>query len=195
MMNQSVNPGKSNVFQPISAAILNEMRQVLSESYLLTDEQERRDYGHDETEDLLYMPEAVAFPANTPEIAALMKICSQNHIPVVVRGAGSGLAGGALPVNGGLVISMKRFDKILSIDERNFQVLVEPGVITEHLQNVLQEKGLFYPPDPSSRGMSFIGGNISTNAGGPKAVKYGVVKDHVLNLEVVLTNGEIIWTG
>ena len=195
MMNQSVNPGKSNVFQPISAAILNEMRQVLSESYLLTDEQERRDYGHDETEDLLYMPEAVAFPANTTEIAALMKICSQNHIPVVVRGAGSGLAGGALPVNGGLVISMKRFDKILSIDERNFQVLVEPGVITEHLQNVLQEKGLFYPPDPSSRGMSFIGGNISTNAGGPKAVKYGVVKDHVLNLEVVLTNGEIIWTG
>ncbi|MCB0523088.1 MAG: FAD-binding protein [Lewinellaceae bacterium] len=171
------------------------MRQVLSESYLLTDEQERRDYGHDETEDLLYMPEAVAFPANTTEIAALMKICSQNHIPVVVRGAGSGLAGGALPVNGGLVISMKRFDKILSIDERNFQVLVEPGVITEHLQNVLQEKGLFYPPDPSSRGMSFIGGNISTNAGGPKAVKYGVVKDHVLNLEVVLTNGEIIWTG
>ncbi|HNM27228.1 MAG TPA: FAD-linked oxidase C-terminal domain-containing protein, partial [Saprospiraceae bacterium] len=93
------------------------------------------------------------------------------------------------------VISMKRFDRIIQIDERNFQATVEPGVITEVLQNTVKEKGLFYPPDPSSRGLSFIGGNISTNAGGPKAVKYGVVKDHVLNLEVVLPNGEVIWTG
>ena len=119
------------------------------------------------------------------EVSALMQVCHTERIPVTVRGAGSGLAGGALPVAGGLVLSMKRFDKILHIDERNFQVVTEPGVITEVLQNAVKEKGLFYPPDPSSRGMSFIGGNVSTNAGGPKAVKYGVVKDHVLNLEEI----------
>ncbi len=194
-MNESIDRGKSNAFQPISAAVLQEMRQVLSEPYLKCDETTLRDNGHDETEDLHFMPEAVAEPANTAEISALMRICDKNRIPVTVRGGGSGLAGGALPVFGGLVISMKRFDQILKIDVRNFQVTVEPGVITEHLQNTLKEQGLFYPPDPSSRGWSFIGGNVSTNAGGPKAVKYGVVKDHVLNLEAVLPNGEVIWTG
>ncbi|MCY7330216.1 MAG: FAD-binding protein, partial [Saprospiraceae bacterium] len=124
-----------------------------------------------------------------------LQLCHTERIPVTVRGGGSGLAGGALPIHGGLVISMRRFNQIIEIDERNFQVTVEPGVVTETLQNTLKDKGLFYPPDPSSRGWSFIGGNVSTNAGGPKAVKYGVVKDHVLNLEVVLPTGEVIWTG
>lgn len=187
--------GKSNAFRPISAAVVAEMTAIVSERYLHTDETTRRNCGHDETEDLLFLPEAVVEPANTAEISALMKICYRERIPVTVRGAGSGLAGGALPTYGGLVISMKRFDKIVHLDEKNFQVTVEPGMITEYLQNTLKEKGLFYPPDPASRGWSFIGGNVSTNAGGPKAVKYGVVKDHVLNLEVVLPNGEIIWTG
>lgn len=186
---------KSNTFQPISDATLTQMRDIVSEQYLLADESTCRESGHDETEDLLYLPEAVAFPANTAEISALMRLCFAERIPVTIRGGGSGLAGGALPVHGGLVISMKRFDQILKIDERNFQVIVEPGVITETLQNTLKDKGLFYPPDPSSRGWSYIGGNVSTNAGGPKAVKYGVVKDHVLNLEVVLPNGDVIWTG
>lgn len=194
-MNETIDRGKSNAFQPISAAVLQEMRQVLSEAYLHCAEPALRDNGHDETEDLLFLPEAVAEPADTAEVSALMRICNAHGIPVTVRGGGSGLAGGALPVFGGLVISMKRFDRILNIDRRNFQVTVEPGVVTEHLQNTLKDQGLFYPPDPSSRGWSFIGGNVSTNAGGPKAVKYGVVKDHVLNLEAVLPNGEIIWTG
>lgn len=171
------------------------MREIVREPYLLTDESARQQHGHDETEDLLFLPEAVALPADTAEVSALLRLCHAERIPVTIRGGGSGLAGGALPVAGGLVISMKRFDRIIQIDERNFQVTVEPGVITEVLQNTVKEKGLFYPPDPSSRGLSFIGGNISTNAGGPKAVKYGVVKDHVLNLEVVLPNGEVIWTG
>ena len=191
----STIPGKSNAFHPISASSLAEIRSIVSESYLLTDETALREHGHDETEDLLYLPEAVAIPGTTEEISAIMKVCYRERIPVTVRGGGSGLAGGALPVRGGLIISMKRFDQILFIDERNFQVTTQPGVVTETLQNTLKEKGLFYPPDPSSRGWSFIGGNISTNAGGPKAVKYGVVKDHVLNLQVVLPNGEIIWTG
>lgn len=193
--NISTTAGKSNAFRPISASSLAEFRAILSESYLLTAESALREYGHDETEDLLYLPEAVALPGSTAEVSALMKICYRERIPVTVRGGGSGLAGGALPVYGGLLISMQRFDRILQIDERNFQVTTQPGVITETLQNTLKESGLFYPPDPSSRGWSFIGGNVSTNAGGPKAVKYGVVKDHVLNLEVVLPNGDIIWTG
>lgn len=194
-MTTSIIAGKSNAFRPISASCMDEFRAIVSESCLLTDEPALRAHGHDETEDLLYLPEAVALPGSTAEVSALMKICYRERIPVTVRGGGSGLAGGALPVKSGLVISMKRFDRILQIDERNFQVRTQPGVITENLQNTLKEKGLFYPPDPASRGWSFIGGNVSTNAGGPKAVKYGVVKDHVLNLEVVLPNGEIIWTG
>ncbi len=192
---QPASSGKSNALPPISAAVFAELRNIVSENYFLTDETARRDHGHDETEDLMYVPQAVLEPANTEQVSRIMQVCTRERIPVTVRGGGSGLAGGALPTHGGLVISMKRFDQILHIDAQNFQVTVEPGVITETLQNTLREQGLFYPPDPSSRGWSFIGGNVSTNAGGPKAVKYGVVKDHVLNLEVVLPSGEIIWTG
>lgn len=186
---------KSNDFEPISDALKQEMRSLLGESWFKTDEATLSEYGHDETEDFLFLPEAVAFPPDTATVSALMSLCNLHRIPVTIRGGGSGLAGGALPIHGGLLISMKRFDRIINIDERNFQVVVEPGVITETLQNTLQEKGLYYPPDPSSRGWSYIGGNINTNAGGPRAVKYGVVKDHVLNLEVVLPSGEVIWTG
>ncbi|MFN4255651.1 MAG: FAD-binding oxidoreductase [Saprospiraceae bacterium] len=192
---ESESRAKSTSLRPVAPAVLEKFRAILSETHLLTDEAALRAHGHDETEDLVFMPEAVALPGTAAEVAALVRICHEERIAVTVRGAGTGLAGGALPVHGGLVISMKRFDQILNIDERNFQVTVEPGVVTEILQNTLKDKGLFYPPDPSSRGWSFIGGNVSTNAGGPKAVKYGVVKDHVLNLEVVLPTGEIIWTG
>lgn len=187
--------GKSTEFQAISAAVMTELRAITGEAHFFTDESAREAHSHDETEDLRFLPQAVAEPADTAQVSAIMRICNRERIPVTVRGGGSGLAGGALPVHGGLVLSMRRFDQILKIDKRNFQAHVQPGVITEHLQNTLREAGLFYPPDPSSRGWSFIGGNISTNAGGPKAVKYGVVKDHVLNLEVVLPNGEVIETG
>lgn len=186
---------KSNALPPISAAVLSEFREILSEPYLLTDETACHAHGHDETEDLMFVPQAVLEPANTEQVSRIMQICTREQIPVTVRGGGSGLAGGALPTHGGLVISMRRFDQILHVDAQNFQVTVEPGVITETLQNTLKDQGLFYPPDPSSRGWSFIGGNVSTNAGGPKAVKYGVVRDHVLNLQVVLPSGEVIWTG
>jgi glycolate oxidase len=171
------------------------MRRLVGDEHFFMSEAVLHDCGHDETEDLLFLPEAVVQPGNTAEVSALMALCTRERIPVTVRGGGSGLAGGALPVHGGLVMHMKRFDRILDIDERNAQVRVEPGVVTETLQMAVREKGLFYPPDPSSRGWSFIGGNVGTNAGGPKAVKYGVVKDHVLNLEVVLPTGEVVWTG
>ena len=186
---------KNTTFQPITPLLAAEMRRLVGDEHFFMSEAVLHDCGHDETEDLLFLPEAVVQPGNTAEVSALMALCTRERIPVTVRGGGSGLAGGALPVHGGLVMHMKRFDRILDIDERNAQVRVEPGVVTETLQMAVREKGLFYPPDPSSRGWSFIGGNVGTNAGGPKAVKYGVVKDHVLNLEVVLPTGEVVWTG
>lgn len=159
------------------------------------DEESLRNYGHDETEHLIYLPEIVLKPRTAEEISAIMRICDQYRIPVTPRGAGTGLSGGALPQFGGVLISTERMNSIVEIDERNGQVTTEPGVITEVLQNAVKEKGLFYPPDPSSRGSCFIGGNIAENSGGPKAVKYGVVKDYVLNLQLVLPTGDIIWTG
>ena len=161
----------------------------------MADEESLNHYGHDETENLLYPPEVVIRPRTAEEISAIMKICNRDKIPVTPRGAGTGLSGGALPHLGGVLISTDRMNTIINIDERNLQVTTEPGVITEVLMNAVKEKKLFYPPDPSSRGSCFIGGNIAENSGGPKAVKYGVVKDYVLNLEMVLPTGEIIWTG
>ena len=174
---------------------LKQFIAIIGEQFVLADEETLTHYSHDETERLSYLPEVVLKPRTTEEIAAIMRLCNEYHIPVTPRGAGTGLSGGALPHLGGVLLSSERMNSILEIDERNLQVITEPGVITEVLQNAVKEKGLFYPPDPSSRGSCFIGGNIAENSGGPKAVKYGVVKDYVLNLEVVLPNGEIIWTG
>lgn len=171
------------------------LQEIVGIENSFTNTDKLREYGHDETEDLVFEPHIVLLPATTNEVSQIMQYCFAQNIPVTPRGGGSGLAGGALPLMGGVLLSLSRMNKIISIDERNLQVITEPGVVTETLQNAVREKGLFYPPDPSSRGWSYIGGNVSTNAGGPKAVKYGVVKDYVLNLEVVLPNGEIIWTG
>lgn len=179
----------------ISENHLQQFKIIVGEHYVFADEETLRHYGHDETEQILFPPEIVIKPGTSEEISKIMRICNEHKIAVTPRGAGTGLSGGAIPHLGGVVLSMERLNAIINIDERNLQVTTEPGVITEVLQNAVKEKGLFYPPDPSSRGSCFIGGNIAENSGGPKAVKYGVVKDYVLNLEVVLPTGEIIWTG
>ena len=179
----------------ITLSLLEEIKSIVGATYFFTDEESFAKYGSDETEKLHYAPQVVVKPRTAEEISKLLILCNQHLIPVTPRGAGTGLTGGALPHLGGLVIAMERFNSILEIDERNLQVTTEPGVITEVLQNTVKEKGLFYPPDPASKGSCFIGGNISENSGGPKAVKYGVVKDYVLSLEIVLPTGEIIWTG
>ena len=181
--------------QQITTEILAQIKSIVGAEYVFTDEESFEKYGRDETEKLHYSPAVVVKPRKAEEISALMQLANKHLIPVTPRGAGTGLTGGALPHLGGLVIAMERFNSILEIDERNLQVTTEPGVITEVLQNAVKEKSLFYPPDPASKGSCFIGGNISENSGGPKAVKYGVVKDYVLNLEIVLPTGEIIWTG
>ena len=180
-------------------SILNEQQisffQNLLDERCITDFEQRKEYGHDETEDLNFPPSAVLKPTSVDEVSKIMRFCYDNEIPVSPAGARTGLSGGALPTHGGILISMEKFNRILEIDENNHQVTTEPGVITQVLQEAVKEKGLFYPPDPASKGSCFIGGNVSENSGGPKAVKYGVTKDYVLNLEVVLPNGEVIWTG
>lgn len=182
-------------YKKIDKDDLDHFKELIGADHVLTSAEDLERCASDETEDLAYYPEVVLQPDTTETVAAIMKYCNEQSIPVTPRGAGTGLSGGALPVMGGVTLDMKRFDKIIHIDKRNFQVTTEPGVITQVLQDTLKEAGLFYPPDPASRGSCFIGGNVSENSGGPRAVKYGVVKDYVLNLEVVLPNGEIIWTG
>ena len=179
----------------LSPQDIESFRKIAGEKFVLVDEETLNFYAHDETEDLHFLPEVVIKPRTAEEISAILTICNRKKIPVTPRGAGTGLSGGALPHLGGVLLSTERMNTILDIDENNLQVTTEPGVITEALQNSVKEKGLFYPPDPASKGSCFIGGNIAENSGGPKAVKYGVVKDYVLNLEMVLPTGEIIWTG
>jgi glycolate oxidase len=179
----------------ITPEILSQFKEIIGDSYVFTDQETRNHYGKDETEDYVFPPSVVLKPATPEEIAAIVKIANIHKIPVTAIGARTGLSGGALSVHQGIGLSMERFNKILNIDEQNLQVTVEPAVITQVLREAVAEKDLFYPPDPSSLGSCWIGGNVAENAGGARAVKYGVTKDYVLNLEVVLANGEIIWTG
>jgi glycolate oxidase len=182
-------------FKKIDENDLTFFRSVIGDQYVITSQEGLAKYAKDETEYLTFYPEVVLRPATTEEISPIMKYCNEQLIPVSPRAAGTGLSGNSLCVYGGVMLAIERLNKILKIDEQNLQVITEPGVITEQLQNAVKEKGLYYPPDPSSRGSSFIGGNVACNSGGPRAVKYGVVKDFVLNLEVVLASGEVIWTG
>lgn len=170
-------------------------QQTVGADFVLVEEDKKTDYGSDKTEDYHFMPDVVVKPGSAHEVSEVLKICNHYKIPVTPRGAGTGLSGGALPVKRGVVISMERFNKIIEIDELNLQATVEPGVITEVFQNAVKAKNLFYPPDPASRGSCFLGGNLANNSGGPKAVKYGVTRDYVINMEVVLPTGEIIWTA
>jgi glycolate oxidase len=141
------------------------------------------------------LPDLVLFPGTTPEVSAVARLCNQARVPLVVRGAGTGYTGGAVPLRGGAVVSMERFDRIVAIDERSLLAVVQPGVVTGDLQRAVERVGLFYPPDPASLAQSSLGGNVAECAGGPRAFKYGTTKRYVLALEAVLPSGEIIRTG
>lgn len=182
-------------YKKITSTDINYFIQILGVEKVLTDAENISRCASDHTEDFHYEPELVIQAETTKDVAEILRYCNEQNIPVTPRGAGTGLSGGALAIHGGVSLDMRRMNKIVHLDTENFQVTVEPGMITEELQNAVKEKGLYYPPDPASKGSCFIGGNIAENSGGPRAVKYGVVKDYVLNLEVVLPNGEIMWTG
>jgi glycolate oxidase len=189
---QAINNMK---FNKLTSQLITQLQQILGEGFVFTDNENLNKYGHDETDFHLYPPEVVVKPRTPEEIASILAMANKELIPVTVRGAGTGLTGGALPVRGGILISMERFNEILEIDTRSLQATVEPGVINEVFQNAVKEIGLFYPPDPASKGSCFLGGNVAESSGGPKCVKYGTTKDYILNLEVVLPTGEIIHTG
>src|SRR5690554_5583170 len=184
-----------NEFAEIKTEHIHLLKKIVGDEAVIVEEEQLKIYGQDETEDYVFTPKVVVIPKSAEEVAEVAAFCNKNNFPLTVRGAGTGLSGGALAIYGGVLMSMERLNKILEIDEANLQATVEPGVITEVFQNAVIAKGLFYPPDPASKGSCFIGGNLAENSGGPKAVKYGVTSDYVLNLEVVLPTGEIIWTG
>ncbi len=182
-------------YKSIDQQDLDHFRLTVGAGQVFTDQDNLREYSHDETEDLSYLPEAVVKPGTAEEVAAILRYCNEKGIAVTPSGARTGLSGGALPLFGGINLSVERLNKIVEVDERNLQATVEPGVINQVFHEACKAKGLFYPPDPSSWGSSYIGGNLALNAGGPKAVKYGVTNAYVLNLQVALANGELIWTG
>lgn len=180
-------------YKVLTTEDIQNFQKICSNDFVLTEDFEK--YSRDTSEDLQFYPDVVVKPGTAEEVSEIVKYCFQNLLPITPRGAGTGLAGGSLPVKGGVLLSVERLNKILEIDEKNFIATVETAVINYDLQMALSELNLFYPPDPSSWQSSFIGGNIATNAGGMRAVKYGVTRNYVLNLEVVLPDGEMIWTG
>lgn len=182
-------------YNKLTSITLQALKNIAGEEYVHTTHDKIEKYGSDETEDLVYLPEVAVCPQTVEQIAQIAKLCNEHNIPLTTRGAGTGLSGGALPVKGGVVLSMEKFNKILEIDNRNLQATVEPGVINYFFQDEVKKLGLFYPPDPASWGSCSLGGNIAHSSGGPKAVKYGTTRDYVLNLQVVLANGDVIWTG
>ncbi|MFC1863267.1 FAD-binding oxidoreductase [Thermodesulfobacteriota bacterium] len=178
----------------ISLKILRKLSDIVGSDHLSTLQDDLESCASDGTK-LVYMPEAVAYPGKNQEISRIFQLANEEYFPIIPRGAGSGMSGGALPVKGGVVLSMERFNRVLSIDQENLIAKVEPGIITARLQEEAAKLDLYYPPDPASADISTIGGNVAECAGGLKAVKYGVTRDYVLGLTVVLPTGEIIDTG
>jgi glycolate oxidase len=177
-------------------ALVEDVRRELPDLRLLTDIADRESYRLDETAYLAAgLPGAVALPASTDEVAALLRLATRHRVPVVPRGAGTGLSGGAAGIEGALTVAVTRMDRILEIDRDNLCVITQPGVINADLKKAVAAEGLFYPPDPASYESCSIGGNLGTNAGGLCCVKYGQTRDWVLGLEVVLADGTVIRTG
>jgi glycolate oxidase len=175
-------------------SIIAKIEAIVGQKHVTTAEEDLICYAYDAT-NRHHQPDAVVFPGNTAEVSAIMRAANELRFFVVPRGAGTGMSGGALAIQGGVIMVMTRFNRIVSIDRDDLVAEVEPGVITGHFQEVVEREGLFYPPDPSSAAYSTLGGNVAECAGGPRAVKYGVTRDYVLGLEVVLPTGEVITTG
>jgi glycolate oxidase len=173
---------------------LTEIAAIVGKDSILTSKEECMCYSYDATNQK-FLPEAVAFPLTTQQIARIMCCANQHKIPVIPRGAGSGFVGGSLPVEGGIVLVLTKMNRIVTIEPENLTATVEPGVVTGNFQQEVEKVGLFYPPDPASLKFSTMGGNAAVCAGGPRCVKYGVTKNYILGLEVVLPTGEIIRTG
>ncbi|MEO8230451.1 MAG: FAD-binding oxidoreductase, partial [Chloroflexota bacterium] len=180
----------------IRTAFLDAVRESLPDLHLLTDEVDRDSYRRDETAYLEPpLPIAVALPTETAQVAELVRLAAAHEVPIVPRGAGTGLSGGAVGVEGGLTISFVRMNRVLEIDRENLVVVTQPGVVNADLKKAVAAEGLFYAPDPASYETCTIGGNLGTNAGGLCCVKYGVTRDSVVGLEIVTADGSVIRLG
>ncbi|MCP3942472.1 MAG: FAD-binding protein [Desulfobacteraceae bacterium] len=178
----------------LSPAIYSDLEKIVGKKYLTAQKEELLCHSYDAT-GRSFLPDAVIFPENQDQIARIFKLASQKKICIIPRGSGSGMTGGAIPIDGGVVLVTSRMNKIIEIDEDNFIARVEPGVVVSKIHSAVEACGLFYPPDPASSSVCTIGGNVGECAGGPRAVKYGVTRDYVLGLEAVIPSGEIIKTG
>ncbi len=179
---------------PLKIKSLSHLRKILPSGEIVFDEPTLKKYSGDKWF-AAHRPDAVALPRSTKSVSAILRFANRHGIPVTPRGAGHGYVGGCVPLHGGIVLSLERMNRIKEINPRDFVAVVQPGVVTQKLQEAVERRGLFYPPDPASRDESFIGGNIATNAGGPRCLKYGVTRDYVLALEVVLADGTVLRLG
>lgn len=179
----------------LSKAVLARLKQIFSSERIITDKEKLIDYSHDESPQKPCLPAAVVKPIAPEEVSALVQLCQNEKIPLTPRGLGTGLAGGSVPISGGIVISLELMNRILEVDTDNLMVRTQPGVRTAQLQDACLKTGLYYPVDPASLDDCSIGGNVSTNAGGARAFKYGVTGDYVTGIQAVLANGTVIRYG
>ncbi len=176
------------------SALVKELEAIVGPRAVLSSPYDLMLYEYDASIDRA-RPDVVVFPSNTAEVSAIVKLANRRGVPFVARGAGTGLSGGAVPLQGGIVIAFQRMNRILSIDYTNLRAVVQPGVVNLHLSNAMTPNGFYYVPDPSSQKSCTIGGNVGENSGGPHTLIYGVTTNHVLGLEVVLPDGEVIEVG
>jgi len=179
----------------LSNKVKEKLISIVTKENFADSKTERLVYSYDATPNFQSMPDAVVCPRNTAEVSEILKICNEYKVPIVPRGSGTNLCAGTCPTEGGVVLLFKHMNNIMEIDEENLTITVQPGVVTLDMIHAIEEKGLFYPPDPSSMKISTIGGNINENSGGLRGLKYGVTRDYVIGLEAVLANGDIIRTG
>ena len=185
----------NSAYRKLDSSALDRLREIVGAENVLTGDDDLEKYSHDEVAELHYLPEAAVKASSTEHVSRVLRLANEARFPVTPRGAGQGLSGGAVPVHGGVVLSLEKMNRILEIDQDNLMAVVEPGVITGDLHRAVEAVGLFYPPDPASLDSCSIGGNIAENAGGPRAVKYGVTREYVRGMEVVLPSGEVVNLG
>lgn len=175
--------------------LVSTLQEIVGPDNVLTAQEDLLAYSYDGTPALQYLPEAVVFPTSTEQVREVLRVAAQKAIPVVPRGSGSGLSGGSVPHKGGLVLCLTKMNRIIELDPANLTLFAEAGVTTQRISETAEQAGLFYPPDPGSVSVSTIGGNVAENSGGLRGLKYGVTRDYVMGLEVVLADGTVLWTG
>jgi glycolate oxidase len=188
---------KASTYGTMDQDVIKKLKAIVGDQYVVTDDEKMEPYSHDEVaeEEYAHMPDVVVKPKTAQEISEIVKLANEKRIPVTPRGAGSGLSGGAVPLHGGILLSVERMNSILEIDTANMMVVVEPGVVTNEINEKLKDYGLFFAGYPMSLETCFVGGNIAENAGGGKAVKYGVTERYIMGLEFVTPTGEIVTAG